>query len=84
MSAGSHSQAALKGGLGCVAVFIVLGVVAVLFGGSVHIDLGGLLMLLVIGGVIGLVVKAIYDKGRREAVDEVADRGIVDDEEDEY
>jgi hypothetical protein len=35
-------------------------------GGSAHIDLGGAIMLFVIGGVIGLIVLAIYNKGKRE------------------
>ncbi len=56
-----------KGGCGCLALFAVLAVLALLVGGNVHADIAGLAMLFVIGGVIGLIVYAIYNKGRRDA-----------------
>ena len=57
----------VKGGCGCLVIFIGLAFLAVLFGGHAHADLGGLILLFVIGGVIGLVVFAIYNKGRKDA-----------------
>lgn len=60
----------LKGGAGCFAVFVALALLALLFGGSVHLDFGGVLILFLIGGIIGLVVNWIYQKGRRDVSDE--------------
>ena len=57
----------LKGGCGCIVGFLVLGALAVLIGGNVRIDLGGAVILFVIGGVVGLIVLAIYNKGRKDA-----------------
>jgi hypothetical protein len=62
----NEGKAFMKGGLGCLVVFAVLAILAVLFGGSAHIDLGGFVILLVIGGLIGLLVNWIYQKGRRD------------------
>ena len=39
--------------------------IAVAFGGTAHLDLGGVVILFVIGGLIGLVVNAIYKKGKK-------------------
>ena len=61
-----EGKAFLKGGLGCLVIFAVMAVLAVLFGGRAHIDLGGFVILLVIGGVIGLIANWIYQKGRRD------------------
>ena len=58
-----------KGGCGCLVAFAVIALLAVLIGGSATIDLGGAIMLFVIGGVIGLVVLAIYNKGHRNRID---------------
>ncbi len=66
----NEGKAFLKGGVGCFAVFIVLGVLAVLLGGNMHLDLGGVVLLLVIGGIIGLIVNWIYQKGRRDGDDD--------------
>ncbi len=63
----NEGKAFLKGGAGCFVVFIVLGIFAVIFGGTVHLDAGGFIVLLVIGGLIGLAVNWIYQKGRRDA-----------------
>ena len=57
----------LKGGAGCFAVFVVLALLALVFGGSVHLDLGGVVILFVVGGIIGLLVNWIYQKGRNDA-----------------
>lgn len=57
----------MKGGVGCFLVFVVLALVTLAFGGSVHLDLGGVVLLFVIGGVIGLAVNWIYQKGKRDA-----------------
>ena len=62
----NEGKAFVKGGLGCLVVFTVLAVFALLFGGTAHIDLGGLVILLVIGGLLGLLVNWIYQKGRRD------------------
>jgi len=64
---GEKGSAFAKGGLGCLAAFAVAAVLAIVVGGSAHIDLGGALLLFAIGGVIGLVVLAIYNKGKRDA-----------------
>ena len=51
-------KAFAKGGIGCLVGFVVL---AVAVGGSVHLNLGG---------VLGLIVNWIYQKGRRDAEDD--------------
>jgi len=63
----NEGKAFLKGGCGCLIAFAVLAIIAVAAGGSAHLDVGGLLLLLAVGGVIGLVVNWIYQKGRRDA-----------------
>ncbi len=55
-----------KGGIGCIVAFIGVGLLCVLLGGSIHINLGGIIILFVIGGVIGLIVFSIYNKGVQE------------------
>ena len=60
-------SAFVKGGLGCLFGFIALGLLFVLFGGHMRIDLGGAILLFLIGGVIGLAVWFVYDRGRRAA-----------------
>jgi hypothetical protein len=62
----TKGQAFVKGGCGCLICFVVLGFLAVVFGGHVHADVGGLVLLFVIGGAIGLGVLAIYNKGRHD------------------
>jgi hypothetical protein len=61
-------SAFLKGGFGCLLVFLAIGLIFVLLGGRMHIDLGGAILLFAIGGVIGLVILAVYSKGQRDAV----------------
>ena len=63
----TKGQAFLKGGCGCLMLFVVLGFFVVLIGGNVHADFAGILMLFLIGGTIGLVVRGIYNKGRRDS-----------------
>ena len=60
-------EAFLKGGCGCLVAFIVLGLSCALIGGRFHMDLGGAIFLFVIGGIIGLIVLAIYNKGRDDS-----------------
>ncbi|MEM6671733.1 MAG: hypothetical protein AAF726_02755 [Planctomycetota bacterium] len=64
------SQAAFaKGSVGCVLAFFFIGTLAVALGGHATIDLGGFVLLVLIRGVFGLVVNAIYQKGRKDARD---------------
>lgn len=69
----NEGNAFVKGGLGCFLVFVVVALLAVLFGGQAHLDLGGVVILFVIGGVLGLVGNWIYQKGRNDAQDEDVD-----------
>lgn len=64
---GEKGEAFAKGGCGCVIAFAVVGLFVLLVGGNVHVDPGGLILLFIIGGLIGLVVLAIYNKGKRDA-----------------
>jgi len=64
---GDKTTAFVKGGLGCLGAFIVIGIIVAVVGGSVHLDAGGACCLFAIGGIIGLIVLAIYKSGRRSA-----------------
>ena len=66
----NDGKAFVKGGVGCLVVFVVLALLAVAVGGSAHLDLAGVVMLLVLGGVLGLIVNRIYQKGKRDAEDD--------------
>lgn len=66
-AASGGGTAFVKGGCGCLVIFAGLAFLSVLFGGHAHADIGGLILLFVIGGVIGLIVFAIYNKGRKDA-----------------
>jgi len=57
----------VKGGVGCLVAFLAMALLALVLGGSAHLDVGGVILLFVIGGLIGLVVNWIYQKGRRDA-----------------
>lgn len=59
----SGGSAFVKGGLGCLGAFLIIGLLVLLVGGHVHLDAGGACLLFVIGGVFGLIVFAIYKKG---------------------
>jgi hypothetical protein len=61
----SNGEAFVKGGCGCIAAFLAIGFMFVIFGGSVHIDAGGAVMLFVMGGVIGLICIFIHRKGEQ-------------------
>ena len=60
----TKGEAFVKGGCGCMVAFLVLGLLAVLVGGHMRIDIGGAIMLFVIGGIGGLVYLWIFNKGR--------------------
>ncbi len=60
------TEAFFKGGCGCIIGFVVIGLFCVLIGGSMHIDIGGVICLFVLGGIIGLIVLTIYNKGVRQ------------------
>jgi TM2 domain-containing membrane protein YozV len=51
----------------CVVSFAGIAFFVVLAGGHAHADLGGVLLLFIIGGIIGLIGYAIYHKGREDA-----------------
>ena len=51
---GEKGEAFAKGGCGCLIAFAVFALIAVMLGGRARIDLGGAILLFVIGGVIGL------------------------------
>jgi hypothetical protein len=64
---GEKSTAFAKGGCGCLVLVVAVGLFLALIGGHFHIDVGGAILLFVIGGIVGLVVLAVYNKGRRDA-----------------
>jgi hypothetical protein len=66
-SPGGGGSAFVKGGCGCLVVFVVLAFIAVLLGGHAHANVGGLIFLFIIGGGIGLIIFAVYKKGRKDA-----------------
>ena len=73
----SGGQAFIKGGCGCLLAFLAIGFLCILIGGHMNIDIGGALCLFVFGGIIGLVVLAIYNRGvdeGRHTDDEDPDR----------
>lgn len=63
---GEKSNAFVKGGFGCLVVFAIFAGIALLLGGTAHIDIGGAILLFIIGGLIGLLILWIYNKGRRD------------------
>ena len=48
-------------------MFVILAFITVLLGGHARADAGGVLFLFIIGGVVGLIVWSIYNKGRKDA-----------------
>lgn len=66
MAMPDNGKAFFKGSVGCLVLFVVIALLAVMLGGSAHLDAGGFILLIVIGGVIGLIVNAVYQKGRRD------------------
>ncbi len=63
----NKGEAFVKGGCGCLIAFIVIGLSCVLIGGNMHIDIGGAILLFFIGGIFGLIILAIYNKGKQDA-----------------
>lgn len=61
-------EAFFKGGCGCLVAFAVLAVLALMMGGNVHVDAGGACCLFTTGGLIGLLVLWIYNKGRESTL----------------
>jgi len=59
----TKTNAFFKGGCGCLLAFVAFAVLALLFGGNAHADLGGIIVLFLIGGGLGLFVRWIYKKG---------------------
>ena len=57
-------EAFVKGGCGCLIAFFVIGLFMVLIGGHMRIDIGGAILLFVIGGGLGLIYRSVYNKGR--------------------
>lgn len=66
---GEKASAFLKGGCGCLVLFALVAGCAVVLGGRAHIDIGGGVLLFVGGGLIGLVVLWIYNRGRDDRDD---------------
>jgi hypothetical protein len=61
---GEKSTAFAKGGCGCLIAFAFCSIIAVALGGHAHIDIGGAILLFVMGGAVGLIVLMIYNKGK--------------------
>lgn len=61
---GDQTSAFVKGGIGCLVAFLVIGLIAVVMGGSMHIDAGGACCLFIGGGLVGLLVLWIYNMGK--------------------
>lgn len=63
----SKTSAFLKGGCGCLGLFVVAALVTVLFGGHAWADPGGIIVLFLIGGCLGLMARWFYKKGVDQA-----------------
>jgi len=63
----TQGDAFVKGGCGCLLAFLVIGILSVVLGGSVSINTGGACLLFFIGGLIGLTVLWIYNRGARDS-----------------
>lgn len=61
---GEQTGAFVKGGCGCLIAFFVLGFLASAMGGHISIDAFGLVCLFVIGGILGLIVLMVFNKGK--------------------
>ena len=64
---GTVTGAIFKGGIAALVCFGFFAALAIGFGGRAHADAGGLLMLFLLGGAVGLIVRAIYRHGWRKA-----------------
>ena len=72
------ASAFAKGGVGCLVAFLVIGLIAVVMGGRMHIDAGGACCLFVCGGLLGLLTLWIYNRGKQDGAD--SSRRWTDDE----
>lgn len=68
---GEKTSAFAKGGCGCLGLFVLLGLFALMLGGHFHIDPGGACCLFALGGIVGLIVLAIYNRGKKDASPEL-------------
>lgn len=80
---GEKTRAFVKGGFGCLSVFAILALIIVLVGGRAWVDVGGVIVMFLFGGVVGLIVLAIYNRGRRageqtEEFDEPTDNAAAE------
>ena len=64
---GERSEYFVKGGFGCLGLFLALGLLALAVGGTFYMDFGGAVILFVVGGLLGLVYLATLKRGRRQA-----------------
>lgn len=60
----TKGTAFVKGGFGCIVLFFAIALLFLLFGGSAHVDVGGLILLFIIGGCMGLLYLFVYNKGK--------------------
>lgn len=60
-------KAFIVGGLVALAACGAVAVLVMMAGGRAWATGGGAVLLFVVGGVAGLTVRAVYDKGRRDA-----------------
>jgi len=63
----TKGEAFVKGGCGCLLALMAIGFLFVILGGSVRIDAGAACILFLVGGLVGLAVLWIYNKGARDA-----------------
>ncbi len=59
-------SAFLKGGTGCLALCAIIACLVLLAGGHVRVNFWGLVFLFFVGGIIGLIAYAAYQKGRAD------------------
>jgi hypothetical protein len=65
---GEKASAFWKGGCGCLALVVAVGLCFVLIGGQFNIDVCGAMGIFVVGGLLGLIALAVYNKGKRDAI----------------
>lgn len=63
---GEITRAFAKGGCGCLSALAILSMITILAGGIPDVDFGGWVCSFLFGGIIGLIVLAIYNRGRRD------------------
>jgi hypothetical protein len=57
----------VKGGFGCLGIFFAFGILMLLVGGHFYFDFGGLIMLFILGGILGLIARSVFNAGKRSA-----------------